>query len=463
MRKRDLIAFFLAAAVSANAAMRQESFDREPPNWEGINNRNKHFELKEVVQDFGYNAKKRAIGGRMQPAGEPAYCAYRLPKPLTLDATFSAEGSMYVAEGGGHFMLAFFNTNSINEWRTPNSLGARINGRGETFHCHLEYCTSRWRAGAGVVGVIVPGERIDAKSVPSGKWYSWKIDCKPGRTIMTLNGDRAEMDVSREHLDDGATFTHFGLLSLIKTWDSGSDVWITNVTINGVKFDFASDPKWEAFQNRRKYVSGDTRPRFDFGWSATHHAKGKIAGELGGLIFRGDCREPARMAAYGDRIGTLTLKTPLRARGKVCMLRGITDSTASIGFYNASSSMKSNPSQKSSIPMDYLGINIEGPSSEGFFFYPVFRGSADDGKALGSNGNKSPRIYPDGKPRDWFLEYDPEKRRITVGLDDQTCAMDLTSSDLESGATFDRFGICTPWVDGNSVTVFFDDLEYTAK
>jgi hypothetical protein len=459
MRKGKFLVFGLTAALSTNAATRQESFDREPPNWEGINNRNRHFELKEVIQDFGYNAEKRAIGGRIQPAGEPAYYAYRLPKPLTFDSSFNAEGRIYMAEGGGHFMLAFFNTNTINEWRTPNSLGARMNGRGETFHCHLEYCTARWRAGAGVVGVIVPGERIDAKNVPSGNWYAWKIDYTPGRATMTLNDDKAEMEVIKEHLADSATFTHFGLLSLIKTWDSGSDAWIDDLKINGVRVDFSADPKWDAFQNRRKYVSGDTRPRFDFGWSSTHYAKGKMAGELGGLIFRGDCREPARMAAYGDRIGTLALKTALRARGKVCMIRGITDSTASIGFYNAASSMKSNPSQKDSIPMDYLGINIEGPSSEGFFFYPVFRGRGD-GKA---GASKAPRIYPDSKPRDWFLEYDPEKRRITVGLDNQTCTMDLTSSDVETGATFDRFGICTPWIDGNSVTVFFDDLEYTVE
>jgi len=122
--------------------------------------------------------------------------------------------------------------------------------------------------------------------------------------------------------------------------------------------------------------------------------------------------------------------------------------------------MKSNPSQNSSLPMDFLGINIEGPSSEGFFFYPVFRGHGGDGKAAAS---KAPRIYPDSKPRDWFLEYDPDKGRITVCLDNQTCSMDLSDSDKQIGATFDRFGICTPWVDGNSVTVFFDDLEYTVE
>lgn len=330
--RTTLFGLLLSAALATNGALRQESFDREPANWEGVNNRTTAFELKKVTQDFGHSPEKGAIGGRIQPAGDPAYYACRLPKPLTFESTFTAEGRVYVAQGGVHCMVAFFNTNTLNEWRTPNSLGARINGRGESFHCHLEYCTARWRAGAGVVGVIVPGERIDAKNVPSGKWYSWKMDYKPGRAIMTLDGDKAEFEVPKEHMSDGATFTHFGLLSLIKTWDSASDIWIDDVSIDGVKFDFASDPNWDAFHNRRSYTTSDTRPRFDFGWSATHHAKGGMPGELGGLIFRGDCREPARMAAYGDRIGTLTLKTPLRARGKVCMIRGITDSTASIGF-----------------------------------------------------------------------------------------------------------------------------------
>ena len=115
--------------------------------------------------------------------------------------------------------------------------------------------------------------------------------------------------------------------------------------------------------------------------------------------------------------------------------------------------------------MDYLGINIEGPSGEGFFFYPVYRTHSDEGIALGSNGGKSPRIYPDRKVHDWFLRYDPEgangNGQIMVGLDAETCALDLAPGHKSIGATFDRFGICTPWIDGNSVTVYFDDLTYT--
>jgi hypothetical protein len=41
-------------SLTAMAAVRQENFDREPTDWEGINNRNTHFEPRIVTQDFGY-------------------------------------------------------------------------------------------------------------------------------------------------------------------------------------------------------------------------------------------------------------------------------------------------------------------------------------------------------------------------------------------------------------------------
>jgi hypothetical protein len=258
--------------------------------------------------------------------------------------------------------------------------------------------------------------------------------------------------------------TIVGLLPIPKTWDSPGQAWIDDVIVNGARFDFREDPGWEALNNRRTYITKDTRPRFDFGFSPTHWAGGKSAGELGGLIFRGDCREPARLAAYGARLKTLTLDTPLYACGKVSMLRGISDSTASLGFYNSTWSLHVNPRQDQGIPMDYLGINIEGPSSEGFFFYPVYRVHGDIAGALGSRSGP-PHIYPDRTVHDWSLTYDPAgadgRGQITVTLDDQSCTLDLAPDARATGATFDRFGICTPWIDGNSVTAFFDDLQYT--
>jgi len=462
----------------AKAQICRESFDREPANWEGVNNRGTHFAPRTVTQDFGYSAATRhaggqpgEVGGKINPAGEAAYYGYRLPKPLTLDDPMSASGKTVVPRGPGHFLLGFFNAGTLNEWRTPNTLVARINGRGEGFHAHVEYCTSRWRCEAGVIGQIVRGQRIDAKEMPCGRVHEWKLTYDPkgpggdGLLTFTLDGKTATCSIVKEHRADGATFTHFGLLPVLKAWDDAGEVWIDDVTIQGKRFDFGEDPKWDALNNRRAYVTKNTRPHFDFGWSPTQLAGGRAAGELGGLIFRGDCRDPHRMAAYGARLSMLTLNAPLLARGKVSMIRGVTDSTASIGFYNSTWSLRSNPAQDQSIPMDYLGINIEGPSSEGFFFYPVYRVHGQIAGALGGRSGKALRIYPDRKVHDWLLRYDPAgaggRGQITLGLDDQTCALDLEPGAKAIGASLDRFGICTPWIDGNSVTIFFDDIQYT--
>jgi hypothetical protein len=117
--------------------------------------------------------------------------------------------------------------------------------------------------------------------------------------------------------------------------------------------------------------------------------------------------------------------------------------------------------------MDYLGINIEGPSSEGFFFYPVYRAHGDVARAYDRGMGEVLRIYPDRKVHDWELVYDPAgangNGEITVSLDGQSCKLKLEPAAKAEGASFDRFGICTPWIDGNSVTVYFDDLQYTAS
>ena len=55
------------------------------------------------------------------------------------------------------------------------------------------------------------------------------------------------------------------------------------------------------------------------------------------------------------------------------------------------------------------------------------------------------------------------KGRVSVTLDGQSCTLDLDRSFKEKGALFDRFGICTTWIDGNSVTAYFDDLNYTCS
>ncbi|HWB04715.1 MAG TPA: hypothetical protein VG796_16930 [Verrucomicrobiales bacterium] len=475
MRAAIAFAAALLSAPGSRAELRTEHFDREPAGWEGINNRNTLFEPRGVEQNFGFSAEtthaggaKGEIGGRINPAGEPAHYGFRLPKRLTGDMPFTAEGKMLVPKGAGHCLMGLYNVETLGGWRTPNTMVARINGRGESFHCHIEYTTARWRAGAGVIGEIVPGSRITPIEVPQGKPMTWKMAYTPakdgsGEFTFEMAGGKAQCRIEPEHRKEGLTFTHFGLMPVLKSWDSGGEIWLDDLKINGAAFEFAADPGWDASGNRRTYQTLDIRPRFDFGWSNTKHAGGLKPGELGGLVFRGDCREPGRMGCYGDRIKPLSLNGPLEARGRVAVLRAVSDSTASIGFYHSVHSMKSNPSQKNATPMNYLGINIEGPSSEGFFFYPVCRPHGDDTAVSGYD--KAPRIYPDGKTHEWRLRYDPKggngDGEITMSLDAQTCRMKLPPDFKTTGADFDRFGICTPWIDGNSVIVYFDDLVYT--
>jgi len=237
-----------------------------------------------------------------------------------------------------------------------------------------------------------------------GQVYQWSIAYDPnanggrGLVTATLNGDAASDELSAEHKADGAEFNRFGLLNVMKQWDSGGSLWLDDVTINGEREDFARDPHWEA-------------------------------------------------------------------SGKVCLRRGVSDSTSLIGFYHSTYSLQVNPSQQFATPKDFLGVAIEGPSSEGFYFYPVYR---NDRHGAGNGAGASPpRIYPDSRSHDWTLEYDPAGARgngtITVTLDGRAASIALAPGDKESGAQFDRFGLVTLWIDGNGQHIYFDELSYTSS
>jgi hypothetical protein len=106
---------------------------------------------------------------------------------------------------------------------------------------------------------------------------------------------------------------------------------------------------------------------------------------------------------------------------------------------------------------------VEGPSREGFLFYPAYR-VGGDGQGYASGADR-PHILPDGKSHDWSLTYDPTaadgRGRAVVTLDGKAISLDLAAGDRKTGARFDRFGLVTTWIDGNAQRVYFDDLTYT--
>mgnify|MGYP001066262851 CR=1 FL=1 len=60
---------------------------------------------------------------------------------------------------------------------------------------------------------------------------------------------------------------------------------------------------------------------------------------------------------------------------------------------------------------------------------------------------------------DWEVRRGAAMRLAATGYSD--LEFDLAPDARAAGATFARFGLCTTWIDGNSVTAFFDDLQFT--
>jgi hypothetical protein len=481
---RTLLAALIASGLLSTAfpGERVERFDKDP-GWDGRNHHSDHFPSRTIRQDFGFCETHRSggraageLGGVLTPAAEPAYYAKPIEKKTFADK-LTASGVLACGDGPVHALVGFFNTATVNEWRTPNTIALRIQGRGDVFFAYVEYATSRWRAGGdhprpfARVRNANTGKEEFRGFTAHGASHTWSLAYDPeghgglGEITATIDGETAICQLDLGHKADGATFDRFGLLGVMKSADSSGELWLDDLAVNGSRESFDRDPGWDGFQNRRTYGSKNVRPRFNFGFSPTHFAGGASAGELGGLVFRGDCRYADRMACYGDRVGPLSLNRALRASGKIALRRGVSDSTTLFGFYHSQRSMAVNPSQASGFPESFLGFAVEGPSREGFFVYPAYRTAGD--RQDYTHGPDRPHIHPDGKPHDWSLEYSPslagKPGRITLVFDGKSVSLDLHSGDEPTDITFDRLGLVTTWIDGNAQSLYFDDLSYTVS
>ncbi|MBI2927633.1 MAG: hypothetical protein HYY24_18205 [Verrucomicrobia bacterium] len=465
----------LATAFAAAGAQRTETFDVDP-GWHAHNCRAAQRTGREVKQDFGFSGTtahcgaRGEIGGFIQPVAEPAYYAKAIP-PRTLEEPLAASGKLVCKVGQGNTLIGFFNASTLGEWRTANTLALRIYGRGEFFYAYVEYATQKWRAGAGEFRVT---ETATGKSVlrpfKSGDIvHTWSLEYDPlanggnGAIKARLDDEEIVATLTPAHKADGAVFNRFGLLNVMKHFDGGGELWLDEVTVNGERHRFEEDPHWGGSINRRTFTTRDIRPWFDFGFSPTHFARGKATGELGGLVFRGDGRSPDLLAFYGGRLEPLDLTRPLKASGKVALLRAVSDSDTLIGFFHSEHSLDSGGTDRYGLPPDFLGISIGGPSREGFFFSPAYRIHGTEERTASAG----PYIYPNGQPHEWSLEYDPDaangRGRVIVRLDGAAAALEMESSHKTSGAHFNRFGLITTHRDGNGQRIYFDDLSYTAS
>ncbi len=475
---RCCVGLVLAISAICHAEERTEHFDADP-QWDGVNHRAVVPEPQEIVQDFGYSRTENAggenageIGGWTTPAAEAAYYAKAIPE-ATFDDRLTLSGKLNCTGGQFHVLVGFFNSESVNEWRTPSSIFLRLYGRGDVFYAYVEYCTSTWRAGGDspegfYTGAPDEARRRDMHGFPSRTELDFSIvydpDGNDGGGAVTINlGDKtAVCHLDVDHKQDGATFNRCGLLAIPKSYDDGGDVWLDDLIINGELETFDSDPEWESVGNRRTYLSNGVRPRFDFGYSETQFADGLASGELGGIVFRGDCRVAEKLAYYGDRLEPLSTNAPLIASGKVALRRGVSDSTTLLGFFHSEDSTAVSDSQSAGFPMNFLGVVVEGPSREGFLFYPAYH--LADGYGY-THGPGVQHILPNGDAHDWTLDYQPGSAgadgEMVITFDGQEARLAVPAEYLATPGRFDRFGLVTTWIDGNAQTIYFDDLTYT--
>ncbi len=472
----------LSMCLSTAAAEERLQDFATDPGWDRLNNRSEKPNKRTIKQDFGYHTSQHAggerageIGGFITPAGEAAYYAKPL-KEADLSQGLTASGKLACTGRQFNVLIGFFHTGALKEWRTPNTIALRIYGRGEKFYAYVEYATAKWRAGGDspqpFPSMQSPNRHSDPRGFAAGgAVHDWSLRYDPhannglGAITVTLDQETSVCHLDPGHKADGGRFNRFGILNVVKHADSGGEIWLDDLTINGETERFDADPHWDAFHNRRTYQTQNVRPRFDFGFSNTKFAGGRDAGELGGLVFRGDCRTEEKLAYYGDRLDVLSLAKPLKAAGKISLRRGITDSTTLIGFFHAQQSTLVSNQQSTGLPKHFLGVAIEGPSSQGFYVYPAFRGErAAPGR---SSGTAPPIILPDGSAHDWTLDYRPaegsQPARIIVTLDGRSVTLNLDPSRDPAEINFNRFGIVTTWIDGNGQLIYFDDLSYTCR
>src|SRR3954471_23430758 len=112
-----------AVQSRAQMVMKTEHFDTDP-GWDGHNNHSQTPDAKKITQFFGFSNTTRAggtageLGGNIFTAGEPAFYG-KILAPQTFDDPFIVTGKLNF-ESNGQAMIGLFNSNTVNEWRTPN-------------------------------------------------------------------------------------------------------------------------------------------------------------------------------------------------------------------------------------------------------------------------------------------------------------------------------------------------------
>lgn len=294
----------------------------------------------------------------------------------------------------------------------------------------------------------------------------WEIRKEPekvrGRMWFRLDGGPTVSNfIDVTHRQESAVYDRFGIFNM-QLPGLPMELYLGDLTVNGKKIDLSRDPGWESKGSRERFVERDFHARQDFGYSRTRFAGGR-RGEIGGTFWRTEPVDPLH-GYYADDVGTLTLDDPIQFSGNIAFTAGATDAGMFFGYFNRKEKMVAlTGKDESGAPLPQtMGFAIDGPTRIGYFFSTEFAPT----RQLVSHG-QGPIFVPDGRPHVFTFQYDPKANsgsgQIRFTMDDQTFRHDITTEQRAARATFDRFGLMNIRRGGKYVTVYLDDLSYTAR
>jgi hypothetical protein len=483
----------ICIALAADPSLKSESFDHDP-HWDSHNNHVAPAHIPTIVQDFGYSdtnvAGKSAgeLGGQITRASEPAFYADRIG-PKTLNDKLAAAGTFAIRKtsSGAGLFFGFFKAEQAGATGRPIcSLGMDIDCERGGARLAVRLITGAEKSCGTFVTPFIPGKFRPTPIRNDGTRYRWTLDYNPnannqrGRFTFTIHSDAnppdelLKPDLPENHrqealghfphttsftvdLPEGfkqqqTVFDHFGLMNGLKPGGSVK-IYFDDLQYCGKAEDFSRDPHWDSSQNRLTYQATDVAGAHDFGFSNTSFAGGQ-PGEIGGTFWRTE----GNWGYYADKVGPLTLRDRLEARGKVQMTAAGPDADMCVGWFAG----KDNP-QPPDKAGNFLGIHVGGPTRRGHPFVPAFCFSAN----LRGISKDGPSLRP-GKTYDWSLLYDPNANHgdgaITAVLGSESVTFDLKKGQkqLAQDAKFDHFGMFSTSPGGQMVKIYLDDVRYTA-
>jgi hypothetical protein len=457
------------ASAPAPGSFRDASFDADP-QWDGLRNWSRAKCAKRTF-DFGWVPPRPgnvagAIGGVVDRSSfYRAYYALVLPQPRSLDDPLTVSGVIRSSGPDGSVFVGWFNSQTSFDWRTADSLGLRYDRKGKRRRIFFaEYGTKNAFTGSASVDPPDPAplKPWSLEYLPDGG--TWGV----GLLRITVDGLTAETSLKPEQRADGATFDRFGLLN-VQLDGPPLTVYVSNLVVDGQAVDLTADPGWEA-SNSMLIGAPDcmVNERHRFGYSSGTQGAGGDPGEIGGIVWRSEGNKAP--AFYGDAVGPLTLEDVLYAEGRLSLERATVDSNMFIGWFNA----LTDAPKDEGVPANLLAAGIGGPSEWGFRFFPVWHSSGAPRSTFSDHRN-APLLTPKRTVWRFWICYVPaadpllQPGRLTVGLEDpgdllpaSEVTINVTKKAREAGAAFNRFGIRNGEKGGRSVTLYLDDLRYTA-